>query len=576
VHRREARKRDESQVLRADGAAGRRLGADKRRTFVVGPRAGAHAGAVHPASGPVAAGRGEALPTSMQDGRRTAPAEKGLAVRIGAPGRGKWAVFGVVAVGVFMATLDSSIVNISLPAIASAFHHALAGLVEWVIIAYLVVIASLLITIGRLADIVGHKPIWLSGLVIFTTGSAICGASPSLEFLVGARALQGLGGALLMAISPAMLTGAFPSSERGRALGLNAVTVAVGVSAGPTLGGFITEHLTWRWIFYVNVPVGIVGFVAALAVLVWRRGSARGRFDPPGAVLLAGGLLALTLALSFGQEWGWISPGVVGLLAGALALFAAFVAVESRMPDPVVDLSLFRNRVFTSAGLSSLLSFLALFAVGFLLPVYLEELRGFSTEAAGILLTPLPVVLALVAPVSGTLADRVGTRWLAASGLTLGCLGLVLLAQLTARTSPLDIAWRLGVIGVGQGLFQSPNNSALMGAAPRDRQGIASGFLATLRVVGQSLSVAVAGAVFAAAGGTAAGAALVAREHGAHLSAGRVAALQQTFLNALHSAFVVCAIIAAIGIFASLVRGKQDRPQPAAIGTRHPDALGSP
>lgn len=471
-------------------------------------------------------------------------------------------MFGVVAIGVFMATLDTSIVNISLPAIATAFHHGVGGLVEWVIIAYLIVIAGVLITIGRVADILGHKPIWVMGLVIFMAGSAICGATPTLEFLVGARALQGLGGALLMAISPAMLTGAFPPSERGRALGLNAVTVALGVSAGPTLGGLITEHLSWRWIFYVNVPVGLVGLVTALSVLRWQRGTRQGRFDPLGAVLLGLGVLTLTLALSFGQEWGWTSAGVIGLLVGAGIAFALFAWVETRVPDPVVDLSMFRNRVFTSAGLSSLLSFLALFAVSFLMPFYLEDLRGFSTEQAGILLTPLPVVLAVVAPVSGMLSDRVGTRWLAAGGLALGCLGLALLAQLDTQSSPLDIAWRLAVIGVGQGLFQSPNNSALMGSVSQNRQGVASGLLATLRVVGQTLSVAVAGAVFAAAGGTTAGRMLAAHIQGATLSAGQVTALQTEFLTALHQAFIVCALIAAAGIFASLVRGKHERPMP--------------
>jgi EmrB/QacA subfamily drug resistance transporter len=485
--------------------------------------------------------------------------------------RNKWAVFAVVAIGVFMSTLDSSIVNISLPAIANAFHYSITGLVEWVIIAYLIVIAAVLISIGRLADMIGHKPIWIAGLIVFTAGSAISGASPSLEFLVAARALQGLGGALLMAISPAMLTGAFPPSERGRALGLNAVTVALGVSAGPTLGGIITEHFSWRWIFYVNVPIGAIGLLAAIKILTWQRGARGGRFDPLGAAMLALGLLALTLALSFGQEWGWLSPGVVALLVGALVFLIAFYFVERRVSDPVVDLTLLRDRVFLSAGLSSLLSFLALFAVSFLLPFYLEELRGFTTEQAGLLLTPLPVVIAIVAPISGSLADRFGTRWLAASGLAVACFGLLLVAGLTARSSPLDIAWRLGVIGLGQGLFQSPNNSALMGAAPRNRQGIASGFLATLRTVGQSLSVAVSGAVFASAGGTVAGAVLA--SHGGHLPPAQLYQVQATFLVAMHSAFIVNAVIAAVGIFASLVRGKADRPSPAvqADATRATD-----
>src|SRR6266446_5751272 len=179
----------------------------------------------------------------------------------------KWAVLAIVAVGVFMATLDSSIVNISLPTIAHYFGVPLNGAVEWVTIAYLVAVAGTLLTIGRLADMIGRKPIWVIGLVIFTLGSAICGVASSLGMLIAARAFQGLGGALLMSISPVMLTSAFPARERGRALGLNAVVVALGVSAGPTLGGIITDHLTWRWIFFVNVPIGIIGVIASIRVL---------------------------------------------------------------------------------------------------------------------------------------------------------------------------------------------------------------------------------------------------------------------------------------------------------------------
>src|SRR5437660_4428220 len=191
----------------------------------------------------------------------------------------KWAVLAIVAIGVFMATLDTSIVNISLPTIASYFGVPLSGAIEWVIIVYLIVIAGVLLTIGRLADMIGRKPIWAAGLAIFTIGSAICGAATSLGMLIAARGLQGLGGALIMAISPAMLTSAFPANERGRALGLNAVIVALGVSVGPTLGGIITEHFTWRWIFYVNVPIGIIGFIATLRVLTERmRRGQQGRF----------------------------------------------------------------------------------------------------------------------------------------------------------------------------------------------------------------------------------------------------------------------------------------------------------
>jgi EmrB/QacA subfamily drug resistance transporter len=416
----------------------------------------------------------------------------------------------------------------------------------------------LLLTVGRLADMLGHKPIWAAGLVVFTLGSALCGAAPSLILLVAARAFQGIGGALLMAISPAMLTSAFPPQERGRALGLNAVTVSLGVSAGPTLGGFLTEHLTWRSIFYVNVPIGIAGFIATVILLRNSQARASRRFDPLGAVLLAVGLATLTLGLSFGQEWGWSSPGLLVSLACAVVALTAFVLVERKTVAPIVDFALLRSRVFLSANLSLILSFLALFAVSFMLPFYLEELRGYSTEQAGLLLTPLPLTIAVVAPFSGALADRIGTRWLAAVGLAVSCVGLLLIAGLGAHTSVPNMIWRLCLTGVGQGLFQSPNNSALMGAAPKGRQGVAAGFLATGRVVGQSVSVALAGAIFASLGGAAAGQILAAHAHGRPVPPSHIPALQQTFVTAFHSAFVVCACIAAVGVFTSLVRGRED------------------
>jgi EmrB/QacA subfamily drug resistance transporter len=465
----------------------------------------------------------------------------------------KWAVLAIVAIGVFMATLDSSIVNISLPTIAHYFGTALTGAVEWVIIAYLVVIAGVLLTIGRLADMIGRKPIWVAGLIIFTLGSAISGASVSLSMLIAARALQGLGGALIMAISPAMLTSAFPPQERGRALGMNAVIVALGVSIGPTLGGIITENFTWRWIFYVNVPIGIIGIIATLRVLTERFHRNPGRFDPWGALLLAIGLVALTAGLSFGQEWGWTSPLLICTLVISVIASVLLVIVEHRVSDPIIKFSLLQNRVFLSANVSLILSFLALFAVSFMLPFYLEELRNFSTEQAGLLLTPLPLTIAVLAPFSGALADRIGTRWLAAGGLTLACIGLVFISQLNAQSSVWDIIWRLALTGVGQAMFQSPNNSALMGAAPRGQQGIASGFLATGRVMGQSLSVALAGAIFASFGGATAGLLLVSH----HAAPAQIAALQQTFTNGFHAAFLTSAAIAAFGILTSLVRGRE-------------------
>ena len=469
----------------------------------------------------------------------------------------KWIILALSASATFMTTLDGSIVNIGLPSIARTFHVGISGATEWIIIGYLVIIAAILLTCGRLADMIGRKPIFLAGLVVFIIGSALSGLAPSLLLLILARLFQGIGGALIFSVNIAMITSTFPRNERGLALGLNAVMVSLGVAAGPTIGGIITQYLTWRWIFYVNVPICAIVLVAAL-YLYKEQGlpnKQHQRFDPIGAILLAIGLAALTLGLSFGQEWGWLSIGTLTSLGISLVMLMVGVYVEKHVEQPIVNLSLVTNRVFALATISFMLCMMALFAPGFLLPFYFEELRGFSTIQTGLLLTPLPLMLAVAAPISGSIADRFGSRWISPVGLAIACLGLVLLSQITTQSSSWDIIWRLAVTGIGQGLFQSPNTRTLMGAAPQNAQGEASGLLSTGRVIGQSMSVALTGTVFAALGGAAAGTLLASQ----HPVSTHLVALQNTFVNSFHAAFLVCAAFAAIGIFTALARGGEER-----------------
>ncbi len=467
----------------------------------------------------------------------------------------KWAVFAVVAMGVFMATLDSSIVNISLPSIASAFGRPLSGLLQWVVIAYLLVIVALLLTGGRLGDTLGRKPTWQLGLGTFTLGSALCGLAPSLGYLIVFRALQGVGAALLMALSAALLTSAFPSAERGRALGLNALTVAIGVSAGPPLGGLITERLSWRWIFFINVPIGIAGVV--LTGLILPRSPARpsAPFDVGGAVLLALALAGFTGAVSFAHDLGYGSPPILaGLLLSAACLRWLWVH-ERRHPAPIIDPALFKNPTFASALFSLVLSFLALFGVAFLTPFYLEQVRGLSTEQSGLLMLAYPLMIALFAPFAGALSDRVGSRTLAPLGLAVSTLALILLGSVGEHTPLGWVAVFLALGGVAQALFQPANSSTLFGAAPAHRQGLAGGLLATGRVLGQSLSVALTGAVFAAFGGADAQRAL--------LSAGPASSdpalaqrLTQTFVTSYGAAMWASAGCALLGVFVALRRSR--------------------
>src|SRR5258707_571195 len=353
----------------------------------------------------------------------------------------RWVVLALAASSSFITTLDGSIVNIGLPAIAQTFHVGVSGAIEWVIIGYLVIIAAVLLTFGRLADMVGRRPIFLGGLVIFVLGSALCGMAPSLSLLIVARLFQGLGGALVFSVNIAMITSSFPSRGRGLALGLNAVVVSLGVAAGPTIGGIIVQYLSWRWIFYVNVPICLLVLIAGYIVYREQRPvrGESGRFDPWGAALLAVGFAALTLGLSFGEEWGWTSPGTLGAFGVGLVMLVVAINAERHIEHPILDLHLITNRTFAMANISFMLCMMALFAPGFILPFYFEQLRGFSTIHTGLMMTPLPLALAVAAPLSGTLADRFGSRWLSPIGLAIACLGLVLLSQLNAQSSAWDV-----------------------------------------------------------------------------------------------------------------------------------------
>ncbi len=463
----------------------------------------------------------------------------------------KWAVLAITLLGIFMSALDSGIVNISLPKISLSFHVPLSGMVEWVIIGYLVVIASLLLSLGRLADITGRKALWTAGIAVFTVSSALCGAAPSLPLLVVFRVFQGIGAAMTMAISSAMIASVFPIEERGRTFGIVAAVVSVATSAGPTVGGIITQAFSWRWIFYINIPIGVIGIIATLRFYSEPERPVGGaqRFDPVGAALLSACVACLMLGISFGQEAGWGSAIIVGLFSAAAILFTAFLAAEMRVRQPIVDFSLFRNRLFSSAVVSSFLSFLALFAVTFLMPFYLEELLSFPPRQAGLLMTVVPLAIALIAPLSGILSDRIGSQVLSSLGLAIGSVGLWFLSNLTPNATIFDIVWPLAVTGFGQGMFQSPNNNAIMSSVPLNRLGIASGFQAIARVLGQGFSVALAGAIFTSLGGAHAGALLVRK------AASPVGLLQATFTHAFHAAMLTCMIVAAVGVLTSLVRG---------------------
>jgi EmrB/QacA subfamily drug resistance transporter len=408
----------------------------------------------------------------------------------------RWWVLVTVGVGTFMSALDGSVVNTLLPVLARAFGASVAG-IEWVTTVYLLVISGLLLSVGRAGDLYGHKRLYVGGFVLFVAGSALCGLARSARALIALRVIQALGAAMLMATAPAILTRSFPASQRGRALGAQGTFTYLGLTAGPSLGGWLASTVGWRAVFYINVPVGAIAIVLAWRVIEADHGAeARERFDVVGAILFTTGLVALLIALNQGHAWGWASTPVVVLVTVAVALLAAFVRVERHRPSPMLDLSLFRDRVFSGATVSALLNYACVFAVLFVLPFLLIQGRGLDAAHAGLILTAQPIVMAVVAPISGTLSDRIGSRAPAVTGMVILAVGLAFLGSVVSRGSLAMIAASLALIGLGVGTFVSPNNNALMGAAPRHRQGIAAGVLATARNVGMVLGVGFAGAVF--------------------------------------------------------------------------------
>ncbi len=392
--------------------------------------------------------------------------------------RGRWWVLLVVGVGSFMSALDGSVVNTILPIIRRSFGSSVAE-IEWVVTVYLLVVSGLLLSFGRLGDLRGHKQVYAAGFAFFVLGSALCALADSASALIRARGLQALGAAMLFANAPALLTHAFPANHRGRALGMQATMTYLGLTAGPSLGGWLANRFGWSTVFTINLPIGLLALVLSLRFLPRDDHSpGAGRFDFAGAAMFLGGLVAFLLALNQGHAWGWASPRILALLAAAALLLAGFVVIERRAASPMLDLNLFRQRLFAASAASALLNYVGLYAVVFLLPFYLIQGRGLNSSQAGILLTAQPLMMALVSPLSGALSDRIGSRLLASGGMAMLALGMLLLSGLGPATPLPGVAARLLVTGLGLGIFASPNTSVLMGSAPRDRQGTASGVLA--------------------------------------------------------------------------------------------------
>jgi EmrB/QacA subfamily drug resistance transporter len=411
----------------------------------------------------------------------------------------KWLVLAVVAVGGFMASLNSASLIIILPTLQQDLHTQLIN-IFWVLLSYTLASAILLLTVGRMADLWGNKRIYLWGYAIFGVGSVLSAVAPNVGFLIAARFVQGIGGAMLTANASAIITHTFPRHELGRALGVSSMVYAVGTTLGPIVGGVLTDAINWRWAFWVNVPIAIVGFVLAYYYLYAEVGARRGArsegLDLPGAAILSISFATLLYFVSFGPMYGWLSGGMLLVLGVFVVATALFFWRQLVVAHPLLDLRLFGNRLFAMANFSASFASMGMIAVLFLLPFYLEDVLHYSLFMSAVLLTPYPVTMLVVSPISGYLSDRFGSRLLGTLGMVVAALSLASLSTLTLHETYGPIALRLVILGLGMGLFQSPNNSAVMSAVPGGRRGVASAVLGTMRNLGMMLGIGIIGAVF--------------------------------------------------------------------------------
>lgn len=486
--------------------------------------------------------------------------------------RQRWRVLSLTSVGMFMGTLDGTIVSVALPVLSPALRLSYSEAL-WVQAAYLLAISVFLIPLGRLADRYGRMRFYLIGIGLFGVFSLACSLATNGVLLIIARSLQGLGAAFTATTSPALVTEAFPPSQRGRGIGMNASAGFLGLMAGPPLGGVIVTHTDWRWIFLINVPISIITLAngwllmraenrhqkaavihgqadrAAVTPTQAKKIHASSAIDWPGAALLSTSLVALVVPLTFVPFWGWLSPPTIGLLAASVVLLIVFISVESRIANPMLDLKLVRyNRAFAAGNLAALLNFAAGYGVTVFTAIFLEVVQGASPQRTGLLLLIQPIFMAGLSPVFGLLSDRIGSRAPATGGMLVAAAGMAQLACLSASSPSWRVLLALGTVGLGMAAFGSPNTSSVMGSVERSQLSLAAGFLGTMRTVGQSISVALLGAVTASGLGPTGGRVLFLGEEASHTAT-------QSFASGYRTAMFLSAGIAVVSAAVSLVRG---------------------
>jgi EmrB/QacA subfamily drug resistance transporter len=417
--------------------------------------------------------------------------------RLVTPENKKWWTLAAVSVGLFMIMLDNTVVNVALPSIRQSLGMSIEGL-EWIVAGYALTFAAFMLIGGKLADFLGRRLIFMVGLGVFTAASLACGLAPSGGFLVAARIVQGLGGALMNPATLSIITTTFEPRERGKAIGIWAGVSAMALAIGPLVGGLLTEHVNWNWIFFINVPIGILGLLATPVFIDESRdSSAEQRLDVPGLATSAIGLFALTYAFIEANTYGWTSVRILAAFVVAAVALVSFALLERHQRAPMLDLSLFRNRTFGGANASMLFVGLAMFGTFFYVSLYMQNVLGYSPVEAGASFLPMTVLVILIAPRAGALTDRVGSRWLVGGGMTLLAAMLFYYTQLGAHESFLAILPGLLLGGFGMGMTMTPITAAAMSAVAVDKAGVGSAVLNSSRQVGGSLGIAVMGSIVA-------------------------------------------------------------------------------
>jgi EmrB/QacA subfamily drug resistance transporter len=409
----------------------------------------------------------------------------------------KWLILVAVGSALLMGTIDGSIVNVALPSLTADLHTQF-HVVQWAVLSFLMGLVVLTLMVGRLGDMIGKKRVFTAGLVVFVMASVLCGLSPGVYWLIAFRFLQAIGAAMIVALGVAIVTETWPRAEHGKAIGMAAGLISLGAVAGPALGGFILHLLSWRWIFFVNVPLGLLSLALVRIFVPDLQPKNRNEtFDIAGAVLIGMTMLAFVLAMTFTQTHGLFSAPVVGLLIFFAASLSTFIWTEKHVAHPMLDLSLFRNPGFTLNLLTGFTTFVCIAGILLIFPFYLQLVKGMDQQHIGLMMSVVPFSLVVMAPISGMLADKVGTRPVSLIGLVIILVSYVLMSRITVFTVPVTFILLTMPNGIGMAIFQSPNNTAIMSAAPRSRLGVANGMLTMSRTLGQLTGVSLMGAFFA-------------------------------------------------------------------------------